>query len=69
MTFKFFLIEFEDAREYNLSHILYSCVTAAESWFEDNSLVLPNSIFVFYPILFLCFFNVLHSQSVAIACV
>ena len=47
MTFKFFLIEFEDAREYNLSHILYSCVTAAESWFEDNSLVLPNSIFVF----------------------
>ena len=68
MTFKFFLIEFEDAREYNLSHILYSCVTAAESWFEDNSLILPNSILV-------CFFkwkpttNVLHSQSVAIACV
>ena len=36
MTFKFFFIEFEDAREYNLGHILYSCVTAAESWFEDN---------------------------------
>ena len=36
MTFKSILIEFEDAREYNLSHILYSCVTAAESWFEDN---------------------------------
>ena len=50
MTFKFFLIEFEDAREYNLSHILYSCVTAAESWFEDNSLVLPNSIFVFFQV-------------------
>ena len=48
MTFEFFLIEFEDAREYNLSHILYSCVTAAESWFEDNNLVLPNSIFVFF---------------------
>ena len=46
MTLKFVSIEFEDAREYNLSHILYSCVTAAESWFEDNSLV--------YPILFLC---------------
>ena len=48
MTFKSILIEFEDAREYNLSHILYSCVTAAESWFVDNSLVLPNSIFVFF---------------------
>ena len=36
MTFKSILIEFEDAREYNLSHILYSSVMAAESWFEDN---------------------------------
>ena len=49
MTFKFSLTEFEDAREYNLRHILYSCMTATESWFEDNSLV--------YPILFLCFLS------------
>ena len=41
MTFESILIEFEDAREYNLSHILYSCVTAAEGWFEDNSVVYP----------------------------
>ena len=69
MTFKSILIEFEDAREYNLSHILYSCVTAAESWFEDNVVWFTQFYFVF------CFFkgkpttNVLHSQSVAIACV
>ena len=43
----FFLMEFEDAREYNLCHILCSCVTAAESWFEDNTAVVWFTQFYF----------------------
>ena len=40
-------MEFADASKYNRGHILYSCMTAVENRFENNSVVQSNSILGF----------------------